>query len=145
MLDAVGAVLPLAVAIALSPLAIASVVLMLLSSIGVGVSVEATSIAGGQALAVIAGVALLSSIPIMVPVIMSLVALDRISAPLDEHRFRLRLGHGHRRDRRCRILARRAGARVERRAEARRAAHPHRARDDEHRHRDSGAAEETRR
>jgi len=56
MLDAIGAVLPLAVAIALSPLAIASVVLMLLSSkpraasfaflLGFIVSVAAMSIVG---------------------------------------------------------------------------------------------------
>lgn len=58
----------------------------LLLSIGVGVSVEATAIAAGQAVIVLVGVALISSAPIMAPVIMSLVALDRITSPLSRLR-----------------------------------------------------------
>lgn len=58
----------------------------LLLSVGVGVSVEATAISGGEAAIVLVAVAVVSSIPIMVPVILSLVALDRISGPLDRLR-----------------------------------------------------------
>lgn len=58
----------------------------LVLSIGVGVSVEATAISGGEAAVVLVGVALVSSIPIMVPVVLSLVALDRISGGLDRIR-----------------------------------------------------------
>jgi len=58
----------------------------LLLSIGVGVSVEATAVSGGEAAVVLAAVALVASIPLMVPVILSLVALDRISDALDRLR-----------------------------------------------------------
>lgn len=58
----------------------------LLLSIGLGVSVEATAISGGEAALVLVAVAIVASIPIMVPVILSLVALDRISAALDQLR-----------------------------------------------------------
>ena len=58
----------------------------LLLSIGVGVAVEATAVSGGEAAIVLAAVALIASVPIMVPVIVSLVALDRISSALDRLR-----------------------------------------------------------
>lgn len=54
----------------------------LLLSIGVGVSVEATAISGGEAAVVLIAVAAISSIPIIVPVVLSLVALERISGGL---------------------------------------------------------------
>jgi hypothetical protein len=58
----------------------------LLLSIGVGVAVEATAVSGGEAAIVLAAVALVASVPIMVPVIVSLVALDRMSSALDRLR-----------------------------------------------------------
>lgn len=58
----------------------------LLLSISLGVSVEATMISGGEAAIVLVAVAIVASIPIMVPVVLSLVALDRISGALDRLR-----------------------------------------------------------
>jgi hypothetical protein len=58
----------------------------LLLSVGVGVSVEATAVTGAEAALVLVAVGLVSSLPIMVPVIVSLVALDRISDSLDRLR-----------------------------------------------------------
>lgn len=58
----------------------------LLLSIGVGVSIEATTVSGGEAALALVAVAVVSSLPLMVPVILSLVALDRIRGSLDRLR-----------------------------------------------------------
>lgn len=58
----------------------------LLLSVGLGVAVEATAISGGEAAIVIIAAAVVAAIPIMVPVILALVALDRISGALDRLR-----------------------------------------------------------
>ena len=58
----------------------------LLLSIGLGVSLEALTLSTSEAAIVIAIVALIASIPVMVPVIISLVALDRVAGTLDRLR-----------------------------------------------------------
>lgn len=58
----------------------------LLLSIGLGVSLEALTLSTSEAAIVIAIVALIASIPVMVPVIISLVALDRVASTLDRLR-----------------------------------------------------------
>lgn len=58
----------------------------LLLSIGLGVSLEALTLSTGEAAIVIGIVALIASIPVMVPVIISLVALERVAGTLDRLR-----------------------------------------------------------
>jgi Sap, sulfolipid-1-addressing protein len=58
----------------------------LLLSIGLGVSLEALTLTTGEAAIVIGIVAVIASIPVMVPVIISLVALDRVAGTLDRLR-----------------------------------------------------------
>lgn len=58
----------------------------LLLSIGLGVSLEATGVSGGEAATVLGVAVLIGASPLLVPVIASLVALDRISAGLDRLR-----------------------------------------------------------
>lgn len=58
----------------------------LLLSIGLGVSLEALTLSTSEAAIVIVIVALIASIPVMVPVIISLVALDRVASTLDRLR-----------------------------------------------------------
>jgi len=58
----------------------------LLLSIGLGVSLEATGASGGQAAVVLAVSVLIAASPLLVPVVISLVALERISAGLDRLR-----------------------------------------------------------
>lgn len=58
----------------------------LLLSIGLGVSLEATGVSGGEAAIVLGIVVVIAASPLLVPVIISLVALDRISAGLDRLR-----------------------------------------------------------
>ena len=54
----------------------------LLLCIGFGISLEAEALTAGEAAAVLAIVVVIASIPILVPVIVSLVALERVSASL---------------------------------------------------------------
>jgi hypothetical protein len=58
----------------------------LLLSIGLGVSLEALTLSTSEAAIVIVIVALIASIPVMVPVIISIVALDRVASTLDRLR-----------------------------------------------------------
>lgn len=58
----------------------------LLLSIGLGVSLEALALSSGEAAIVIVIVAFVASIPILVPVIIAFVALDRLSGTLDRMR-----------------------------------------------------------
>jgi hypothetical protein len=58
----------------------------LLLSIGLGVSLEALTLSTSEAAIVIVIVALIASIPVMVPVIISIVALDRVAGTLDRLR-----------------------------------------------------------
>lgn len=58
----------------------------LLLSIGLGVSLEALTLSSGEAAIVIVIVACVAAIPILVPVIISLVALDRLAGALDRLR-----------------------------------------------------------
>lgn len=58
----------------------------LLLSIGVGVSLDALAVTTGEAAVVLVVVTVIASAPIMVPVIVSLVALDRIRDSLDRLR-----------------------------------------------------------
>ncbi|OYX58833.1 MAG: hypothetical protein B7Y93_01190 [Micrococcales bacterium 32-70-13] len=58
----------------------------LLLSIGIGVSLEAAPVSTTEAAVVVIVVALIAALPIMVPVVASLVALDRLGAPLERLR-----------------------------------------------------------
>lgn len=58
----------------------------LLLSIGVGVTLEATALTTGEAAIVVLVVAVIAAAPIMVPVVLALVALDRLSGTLDRLR-----------------------------------------------------------
>ncbi|WP_439563548.1 GAP family protein [Microcella sp.] len=58
----------------------------LLLSIGLGVSLEATGVSSGEAAIALGAVVLIAASPLLVPVIISLVALERISASLDRLR-----------------------------------------------------------
>jgi uncharacterized membrane protein YhaH (DUF805 family) len=58
----------------------------LLLSIGVGVTLEATALSTGEAATVVLVVAVIAALPIMVPVVLALVALDRLSGALDRLR-----------------------------------------------------------
>lgn len=58
----------------------------LLLSVGLGVSLESTGVSGGEAAIVLSISVLIASSPLLVPVIVSLVALERISSSLDRLR-----------------------------------------------------------
>lgn len=58
----------------------------LLLSIGVGVSLEAAAVTTAEAAVVVVVVALIAALPIVVPVVASLVALDRLGSALDRLR-----------------------------------------------------------
>lgn len=58
----------------------------LLLSIGVGVSLEAAAVTTAEAAVVVVVIAVIAALPIMIPVIASLVALDRLGTTLDRLR-----------------------------------------------------------
>lgn len=58
----------------------------LLLSIGLGVSLEATGVSGGEAALVLGAAVVIAASPLLVPVVVSLVALERISGGLDRLR-----------------------------------------------------------
>jgi hypothetical protein len=58
----------------------------LLLSIGLGVTLEATGVSGGDAAIVLGVAVLIAASPLLVPVIIALIALTRISAGLDRLR-----------------------------------------------------------